>query len=80
VPGPSEQRLQAFLTQMPWDEEDLNRQRVQQMIAEAPRGEGGLVFDETGFPTQGKGSVGGERQYSGTLGKVGHGQMAVTCC
>jgi SRSO17 transposase len=79
VPGTSEQRLQAFLTQMPWDEEDLNRQRVQQMIAEATRGEGVLVFDETGFPTPGKGSVGGERQYSGTLGKVGHGQLAVTC-
>jgi hypothetical protein len=35
---------------MPWDEEDLNRQRVQKMIAEATRGEGGLVFDDTGFP------------------------------
>jgi SRSO17 transposase len=80
VPGTSAQRLQEFLTKMPWDEEDLNRQRVQKMIAEATRGEGVLVFDETGFPTQGKGSVGGERQYSGTLGKVGHCQIAVTCC
>jgi SRSO17 transposase len=80
VPGTSEQRLQEFLTKMQWDEEDLNRQRVRKMIAEATRGEGVLVFDDTGFPKQGKGSVGVERQYSGTLGKVGNCQIAVTCC
>jgi SRSO17 transposase len=80
VPGTSEQRLQEFLTKMQWDEEDLNRQRVQKMIAEATRGEGVLVFDDTGFPKQGKDSVGVARQYSGTLGKVGNCQIAVTCC
>jgi SRSO17 transposase len=80
VPGTSAQRLQEFLTKMPWDEEDLNRQRVQQMIAEATRGEGVLVFDDTGFPKQGTASVGVERQHSGTLGKVGNCQVAVTCC
>ena len=80
VPGTSEQRLQEFLTNMPWDEEDLNRQRVQKMIAEATLGDGVLVLDDTGFPKQGKASVGVERQYSGTLGKVGNCQIAVTCC
>jgi SRSO17 transposase len=80
VPGSSEQRLQEFLTNMQWDEADLNRQRVQKMIAEAARGEGVLVFDDTGFPKQGTASVGVERQYSGTLGKVGNCQIAVTCC
>src|SRR5918992_4257612 len=80
VPGSSEQRLQEFLTKMPWDEEDLNRQRVRKMIAEATRGEGVLVFDDTGFPKQGQASVGVARQYSGTLGKVGNCQIAVTCC
>jgi SRSO17 transposase len=80
VPGTSEQRLQEFLTNMPWDEEDLNRQRVQKMIAEATLGEGVLVLDDTGFPKQGKTSVGVARQYSGTLGKVGNCQIAVTCC
>ena len=34
VPGTSEQRLQEFLTNMQWDEHDLNRQRVEKMIAE----------------------------------------------
>jgi SRSO17 transposase len=80
VPGSHEQRLQEFLTNMQWDEEDLNRQRVRKMIAEATRGEGVLVFDDTGFPKQGTASVGVARQYSGTLGKVGNCQIAVTCC
>src|SRR5919198_6254140 len=78
VPGTSEQRLQEFLTNMQWDEEDLNRQRVQKMIAEATGGEGVVLIDDTGFPKQGKTSVGVERQYSGTLGKVGNCQIAVT--
>jgi SRSO17 transposase len=72
--------LQEFLTNMPWDEEDLNGQRVQQMIAEATTADGVLIIDDTGFPKQGTASVGVERQYSGTLGKVGNCQVAVTCC
>ncbi len=80
VPGTSAQRLQEFLTNMQWDEEDLNRQRVQKMVAEASGGEGVLIIDDTGFPKQGTASVGVERQYSGTLGKVGSCQVAVTCC
>ena len=80
VPGTSAQRLQEFLTNMQWDEEDLNRQRVQKMKAEATLGDGVLVLDDTGFPKQGKASVGVARQYSGTLGKVGNCQVAVTCC
>jgi SRSO17 transposase len=80
VPGTSEQRLQEFLTKMQWDEEDLNCQRVEKMIAEVTLGDGVLVLDDTGFPKQGKTSVGVARQYSGTLGKVGNCQIAVTCC
>jgi SRSO17 transposase len=80
VPGTSEQRLQEFLTNMQWDADDLNRQRVHKMIAEAIIGNGVLVLDDTGFAKQGKASVGVARQYSGTLGKVGNCQVAVTCC
>jgi SRSO17 transposase len=80
VPGTSEPRLQEFLTNMPWDENDLNRPRVQKMRAEAGLGDGVLVLDDTGFPKQGKTSVGVARQYSGTLGKVGNCQIALTCC
>src|SRR6266581_16355 len=80
VPGTSEQRLQEFLTNMQWDDEDLNRRRVHKMMAEAALGDGVLVLDGTGFAKQGKASVGVARQYSGTLGKVGNCQIAVTCC
>jgi SRSO17 transposase len=80
VPGTREQRLQEFLTNMQWDEEDLNHHRVQKMITEATLGDGTLVLDDTGFAKQGKASVGVARQYSGTLGKVGNCQIAVTCC
>jgi SRSO17 transposase len=80
VPGTSEQRLQEFLTTMPCDADDLNRQRIQKMSAEATLGDGVLVLDDTGFPKPGNASVGVSRQYSGTLGKVGHGQLAVTGC
>jgi len=77
VPGTNEQRLQEFLTNMQWDEQDLNRQRVAKMIAEATVGNGVLLFDDTGFAKQGKASVGVARQYSGTLGKVGNCQLGV---
>ncbi|HEX9867782.1 MAG TPA: transposase [Candidatus Tectomicrobia bacterium] len=80
VPGTSAQRLPEFLTNMQWEAEDLNRQRVAKMSAEATPGDGVLVFDDTGFPKQGTTSVGVARPSSGTLGKVGHGQIAVTCC
>jgi SRSO17 transposase len=80
VPGTSEQRLQGVLSSMAWDEEDLNRQRVQLMRATATLGEGVLLLDDTDFAKQGKNSVRVARQYSGTLGKVGNCQVAVTCC
>jgi hypothetical protein len=79
VSGSSDQRWQEFLTTMPWDEEDLKRQRVQKRTAEATRGAVGLMVDDTGLPTQGKTSVGLECQYSGTLDKRGQCQIAVTC-
>lgn len=79
IPGTSEQRLQGLLTTMAWDHDDLNRQRVQQMLELPSEGDGVLIFDDTGFAKQGKASVGVARQYSGTLGKVGNCQVTVNC-
>jgi SRSO17 transposase len=79
VPGTSEQSLQGLLTAMAWDEDDLNRQRVERMLTLATEGDGVLIFDDTGFAKQGRCSVGVARQYSGTLGKTGNCQVAVNC-
>src|SRR5260370_24517128 len=72
VPDTSEQSLQGLLTAMRWDHDDLNRQRVEAMLALPTEGDAALVFDDTGVAKQGKASAGVQRQYSGTLGKVGN--------
>src|SRR5438477_3934302 len=79
VPGTSEQSLQGLLTAMLWDQDDLNRQRVKDLLALPTEGDAALVFDDTGFAKQGQSSVGVARQYSGTLGKVGNCQVTVNC-
>src|SRR5256714_13977428 len=79
VPGTSEQSLQGLLTAMRWDQDDLNRQRVQRMLALPTEGDAALIFDDTGFAKQGRCSAGAARPYSGTLGKVGNCQVTVNC-
>jgi SRSO17 transposase len=79
VPGTSEQRLQGLMTTIDWDEDDLNAQRVGDMLRLPTEGDGVLIFDDTGFAKQGRGSVGVARQYSGTLGKTGNCQVTVNC-
>jgi SRSO17 transposase len=68
------QALQYFLTDAAWSADALWRQ-VRTMI---PARVGVVVLDGTGFPKQGAASVGVQRQYSGTLGKIGNCQVAVT--
>ena len=79
IPGTHPQRLQELTTEIQWDAHALNAQRVERMGQEVRVGDGTLIFDDTGFAKQGKHSVGVARQYSGTLGKVGNCQVAVTC-
>jgi SRSO17 transposase len=79
VPGTSEQRLQGLMTSIDWDEQDLDRQRVETMLGLPSEGDGVLIFDDTGFAKQGRCSVGVAWQYSGTLGKTGNCQIAVNC-
>jgi SRSO17 transposase len=78
VPGGDEQRLQQFVNQSPWDPTPV-LQTYRTLMADALAGPNGLiVIDDTGFAKQGKHSVGVKRQYSGTLGKVGNCQVAVS--
>src|SRR5215471_10334209 len=71
-----EQALQQFINQSPWEDRPV-RDRLTRRVLAADGG-GFVIVDDTGFPKQGTSSVGVARQYSGTLGKVGNCQVAVT--
>ena len=76
LPDADRQSLQQFLTDSPWDPVPVRAAMARAMAAlikpEA------VVFDDTGFPKCGTESVGVARQYSGSMGKVGNCQVAVT--
>jgi len=71
-----EQCLQQFVNQSPWDWRPVRAALARRMTAEiAPEA---WIIDDTGFPKQGKMSVGVARQYCGALGKVGNCQLGVS--
>lgn len=72
-----EPALQQFINQSPWNEQDLVA-KLQGWICQRFAPSGFLILDDTGFPKQGESSVGVARRYTGTLGKVGSCQVAVT--
>ncbi len=71
-----EQCLQQFVSQSPWAWGPVRRRLAVRMTAEI--GPVAWVIDDTGFPKQGKMSVGVARQYCGALGKVGNCQLGVS--
>jgi SRSO17 transposase len=83
-PGVLCERMQArllnFLRESPWDDRAVRRQAARHVIEalEAQEPITTWVLDDTGFRKQGKHSVGVQRQYSGTLGKVGNCQIGVS--
>jgi SRSO17 transposase len=79
VPQTNEQQLNHLLTDMVWDENSLNRQRIARMRTLPSEGDGVLIFDDTGFEKQGRHSVGVARQYTGTAGKLTNCQVTVNC-
>jgi SRSO17 transposase len=79
MPKMSEQQLQYLLTDMVWDEQALNRQRIAQMLTLPRAGDGVLIFDDTGFDKKGRHSAGVARQYTGTVGKITNCQVTVNC-
>ncbi|MHA4854215.1 IS701 family transposase [Rhodococcus sp. MSC1_016] len=74
--GVDHQRLQQFVTTSPWDvvpvRKMLSRKACDLITPDA------WVIDDTGFAKDGGSSPGVARQYSGTLGKVGNCQVAVS--
>jgi SRSO17 transposase len=71
-----EQCLQQFVNQSPWLWGPVRERLAVRMSAEiVPEA---WVIDDTGFPKQGKKSVGVARQYCGALGKTGNCQVGVS--
>jgi SRSO17 transposase len=71
------QRLQQAVTVSTWSERELFRRLARKVDGELP-GVEAFVIDDTGFPKKGKHSVGVQRQYSGTLGRIDNCQVAVS--
>ena len=79
VPETTEQQFHHLLTDMVWDETNLNRQRIARMRILPSEGDGVLIFEDTGFEKQGRHSVGVPHQYTGTAGKLTNCQVTVNC-
>ncbi len=71
------QGLQHFIGAASWDHQPLIEVLAGQVAAEIGTPAGVIVFDPSGFPKQGKDSVGVARQWIGRLGKVDNGQVAI---
>lgn len=71
------QRLQQAVSVATWSEQELFDRVARKVDGELP-GVEALVIDDTGFPKKGSHSVGVQRQYSGTLGRVDNCQIAVS--
>jgi SRSO17 transposase len=78
VAGGNEQALQQFVNQSPWDPAPILAAYRARMAAAFATEDGVIVVDDTGFPKQGKHSVGVARQYSGTVGKRANCQVATS--
>ncbi|MGH9725705.1 MAG: IS701 family transposase [Candidatus Acidiferrales bacterium] len=76
LPEGNAQAMQQFIGQSPWEWIPVWERLGRRMTAELEP-DPAWVVDDTGFPKQGRHSVGVERQYSGTLGKTGNCQIAV---
>jgi SRSO17 transposase len=76
VGEPNPTPLQRFLNLTPWNADallELNREYAMEHLADP---DAILVADPTGFAKKGTKSVGVQRQYSGTLGRVDNCQIA----
>jgi SRSO17 transposase len=73
-----EQALQQFVNQSPWEEQAIFTRFRAVMAPTCADPKGIFVIDDTGFPKQGKHSVGVQHQYCGALGKKANCQVAVT--
>lgn len=76
VGEPEPKALQRFLNISPWNVEELLRLNRDYAMDHLASPEAILVADPTGFAKKGNKSVGVQRQYSGTLGRIDNCQIA----
>ncbi len=75
------QGLQFFLSESPWDHEQVNQRRLELLCADPatrPHERGVLVIDDSGDRKDGRHTAHVARQYLGSLGKTDNGIVAVT--
>ena len=71
------QAMQRLLRQAVWDADEI-RDDVRSLVTQAiGHPDGVLIADETGFLKKGTSSVGVQRQYTGTAGRIENSQVAV---
>src|SRR6266536_1479597 len=76
APGRSEQSLQQFINQSPWDPEPIRQRLMTHLVREVrPTA---WVIEEVHFPKHGHYSAAVERQYIRSLGRVCNSQLAIT--
>lgn len=71
------QSMQRLLRTAAWDADAVRDDLRGFVAARLGDAEGVLIPDETGFLTKGTGSVGVQRQYSGTAGRIENSQVGV---
>ena len=77
VAGGKVRAMQQFVGTIGWQDSPILKQH-QRLVEEAVgEPEGVLIVDDSGFPKQGKASVGVKRQWCGVLGKVANCQVGV---
>lgn len=69
--------IQRVLDRYVWEADAVRDALRELVVAHLGDPAGILIIDETGFPKQGTHSVGVQRQYCGTLGKIGNCQIGV---
>jgi SRSO17 transposase len=78
VPDADYQAMQQFITDSPWDPEELMNAAIKKMNKDVSSPDSIILIDDTSFPKQGNHSVGVGRQYCGALGKIANCQVATS--
>ncbi|UAB93873.1 IS701 family transposase [Dactylosporangium vinaceum] len=74
---PDPQPMQRLLRKAVWDADAVRDDTRDLLLEQVSHADGVLIVDETGFVKKGRSSVGVQRQYTGTAGRIENSQVAV---